>query len=78
MSSRENKSMEVILKNNGNLPFDITVRGVLIKYKKEIYLSAPHLGLDVKLIIFNDKEYNQFKYSYWSEYIIVKIDKDDI
>lgn len=71
-------SHNVNIKNTKHLPFDIQVKGVLVKYNKEIYLSVPHAGLDVNIIIFNNKEYSDFKYSYWSENIIVKIDKSDI
>ena len=71
-------SHSVKLKNDDNLPFDIDVVGTLIKYSKKIYLTIPHAGLDVRMIIFNDKEYNHFKYSDWSENIIVEINDEDI
>jgi len=71
-------SHNVTLKNEDNLNFDIEVKGVLIKIKKKVYLTVPHAGLDVKIIIFNDKEYTDFKYSHWSENIIVCINSDDI
>lgn len=64
--------------NNGTLSFDIETTGVLLKYNGNTYLNVLHAGLDVKIIIFNDKEYNDFKYSEWSENIIVKIDNIDI
>ena len=71
-------SHEVKLVNDKSLSFDIDVKGTLIRYKKKIYLNVPHAGLDVKMIIFNDKRYNHFKYSDWSENIIVEIDDKDI
>ena len=64
--------------NDKILSFDIETTGVLLKHNGNIYLNVLHAGLDVKIIIFNDKEYNDFKYSEWSENIIVKIDNIDI
>tara|TARA_Y100000590_G_scaffold256647_1_gene288192 strand:+ start:4249 stop:5133 length:885 start_codon:yes stop_codon:yes gene_type:complete len=69
---------DIKLINNKSLPFDIDVKGTLVKYNKKIYLTIPHAGLDVRMIIFNDKKYNHFKYSDWSENIIVEIDEKDI
>lgn len=71
-------SHQVTIKNNDSLSFDINIIGTLIKFNKKTYLTIPHAGLDVKMIIFNDKEYNHFKYSEWSENIIVEIDEKDI
>ena len=76
--SRKMFSQDVKIINNGTLPFDIDTKGILLKYNKNTYLNVLHAGLDVKIIIFNDKEYNDFKYSEWSENIIVKIEENDI
>ena len=78
MSTCIEYSHNINIKNTGVLSFDIQVKGVLIKYKKKIYLTLPHAGLDVNIIIFNDKEYTDFKYSHWSENIIIEINEKDI
>lgn len=78
METRTDYCHDVIIKNTDTLSFNITVKGVLIKHEKNFYLNIPHTGLDVKMIIFNNKEYNDFKYSEWSENIIVELNKDDI
>jgi hypothetical protein len=69
---------DIKLINNESLSFDIDVKGTLLKYNKKIYLTIPHVGLDVKMIIFNNNKYNHFKYSEWSENIIVEINENDI
>lgn len=79
MHQRNNDySQTVTIKNNGTLPFEIELKGVLLRYNKIIYLTLPHLGLDVEEVEFNGKNYSEFKYSHWSENIIIVIDKDDI
>jgi hypothetical protein len=78
MSTCIEYSHNINIKNTTALSFDIQVKGVLIKYKKKIYLTLPHAGLDVNIIIFNNKEYTKFKYSHWSENIIVEIDEKDV
>ena len=47
MSTCIEYSHNINIKNTGVLSFDIQVKGVLIKYKKKIYLTLPHAGLDV-------------------------------
>ena len=78
MSTCKEYAQDIRIKNTNTLSFDIQVKGVLIRYKKKIYLAVPHAGLDVTIVIFNDKEYTEFKYSHWSENIIVEINEKDI
>jgi len=68
----------VKIKNGGELSFEILVKGVLMKYENHIHLNVPHLGLNVKTVEFNNKQYKKFKYSEWSGNIIVNINKEDI
>ena len=71
-------SIKVKIINENNYPFNIELDGINIKINNCYYTVIPHLGLNVEKIKINDTEYCDFKYSHWSEIIIVDRNKDEI
>lgn len=69
-------SERVKIINTSDYPFEIDLFGTKIYYKKEKYIVIPNLGLKIDNIIIGNKKYNDFKYCYWSELIILRFDDE--